>query len=45
MQFKAPSGELIKAFLPKIDECKVRKQSKTRLNKLLSLFTTTYVTR
>ena len=34
MQFKAQSGELIKAFLPKIDECH-RKQSKTRLNKLL----------
>jgi len=34
MQFKAPSGELIKAFLPKIDECH-QKQSKTRLNKLL----------
>ena len=36
MQFKAPSGELIKSFLPKIDECGP-KQSKTRLNKLLSL--------
>tara|TARA_R110002074_G_scaffold47444_1_gene121647 strand:+ start:1670 stop:2914 length:1245 start_codon:yes stop_codon:yes gene_type:complete len=35
MQFKAPSGELIKAFLPKIDECRP-KQSKARLNKLLS---------
>ena len=36
MQFKTPSGELIKQFLPKIDECKT-KQNKTRLNKLLSI--------
>ena len=36
MEFKAPAGKLIKSFLPKIDECKVR-QSKTRLNKLLLL--------
>jgi len=36
MQFKAQSGELIKSFLPKIDECRP-KQSKTRLNKLLLL--------
>jgi hypothetical protein len=36
MQFKAPSGDLIKQFLPKIDECRT-KQSKTRLNKLLSI--------
>ena len=36
MQFKAQTGELIKSFLPKIDECRT-KQSKTRLNKLLLL--------